>query len=224
MTLRTLSALLAFVAASSLVVAYADEADPKTSDAKVEKAVDAKKAGDAEKAPKLTVGTDIGNRIPHFKIDAWSFAGEEPAKSSHDSHALERTTAYVFMSRTCPYCTMYQGRLAALAKAYKEKGVDFVMVYPTRATPQEQKVAYHKGAGFHAAFVNDAKASIAGALKIKKTPEVVLVNKHGEIVFRGGIDDKPRKAAAATQHFLKNAIEDVLAGRKVKVTRSRLFG
>ena len=179
----------------------------------------------APEAPKLETGTKVGNKLPHFKAEAWDLSKEEPTKAAFDSHDTKKATAYVFMSGTCPYCKMYQGRLAAMAKDYAEKGITFVMVHPTRATSHEDKVKYHKEAGLTAApMINDKDASIAAALKVTKTPEIVLVKKDGEIVFRGGIDDSPGNADAVKKPFLKTACDEVAAGEKVTVTSAPLYG
>jgi len=179
----------------------------------------------APEAPKLEIGTKVGQKLPQFKADLWDLSKEEPSKAAFDSHATKKATAYVFMSGTCPYCKMYQGRLAQMTKDYAEKGIDFVMVYPTRATPAEEKAAYHKAAKLTGApMVNDADASIAAALKITKTPEIVLTTKEGEIVFRGGIDDNPGNADAVNKAYLRTACDDLAAGRKVSVTSAPLYG
>jgi thiol-disulfide isomerase/thioredoxin len=173
---------------------------------------------------KVETGTKVGQRLPHFKAEVWDLGGKEPAKSSFDSHKSEKPTAYIFMSQTCPYCKGYEKRLAEMSETYGKKGLSFVMVYPTRATPQEKKVKYHKSAGFKGWFLNDKDASVAAKLKIKKTPEIVLVSKQGEIVFRGGIDDNPFDAAKVKKPHFKNACDDLLAGRKVKITSAPLYG
>jgi thiol-disulfide isomerase/thioredoxin len=178
----------------------------------------------AGEKPKLEVGTKVGQRLPQFKAELWDFSAEEPKKSAFDSHASKKPTAYVFMSQTCPYCKGYEKRLAAMSETYGKKGLTFVMVYPTRATPADKKIAYHKGAGFAGLFLNDKDASIAKKLRIQKTPELVLVSKKGEIVFRGGIDDNPFDAAKVKKPHFKNACDDLLAGRKVKITSAPLYG
>jgi len=190
-----------------LTVALAGERDPDTSE-----------------APKLTVGTKVGQRIPHFKTELWDVSGEKPRKSAFDSHKSAKATAFVFMSKTCPYCRQYEKRLAQMSKTYGKQGLDFVMVYPTRATPAGQKIAYHKKAGFKAPMVNDKDASIAKLLNITKTPEIVLVAKDGKIVFRGGIDDNPRSESQVKKAYLKTACDDLVAGRKVSVTSAPLYG
>jgi thiol-disulfide isomerase/thioredoxin len=186
-------------------------------------------AGDKEedrtrRSPKLTVGTKVGQRVPGFKGRLWDVSGEKPQESAFDSHKNTKPTAYVFMSRTCPYCTMYQKRLAQMSKTYAEKGLRFIMIYPTRKTPAKQKVAYHKEAGFQAPMINDKDASIAKALNITKTPEIVLVAKDGKIVFRGGIDDNPRSETKVRKAHLKTACDDLVAGREVSVTSAPLYG
>jgi thiol-disulfide isomerase/thioredoxin len=197
----------AILLALLLPVTLAGERDPKRSE-----------------APELTVGTKVGQRLPQFKTELWDVSGETPRKSAFDSHKNAKATAYVFMSKTCPYCIQYQKRLAQMSKSYGKQGLRFVMVYPTRRTPAEQKVAYHKQAGFQAPMVNDKDASIAKILRITKTPEIVLVAKDGKIVFRGGIDDNPRDADSVKNAYLKTACDDLVAGRKVSVTSAPLYG
>jgi thiol-disulfide isomerase/thioredoxin len=185
-------------------------------------------AGDQKKggseAPKLTVGVKVGQRLPQFKTELWDVSGDKPQKSAFDSHKNAKATAYVFMSKTCPFCTLYEKRLAKMSKSYGKQGLRFVMVYPTRRTPAEQKVAYHKKAAFQGPMVNDKDASIAKLLRVTKTPEIVLVAKDGKIVFRGGIDDNPRSEERVKKAYLKNACDDLVAGRKVSVTGAPLYG
>jgi hypothetical protein len=86
------------------------------------------------------------------------------------------------------------------------------------------KQAWHKKSGFAAPLLDDADAAIAKKLAITKTPEVILVTKDGEIVFRGGLDDSPADGTKVKNAYLANACEDVAAGRKVAVTTAPLFG
>jgi thiol-disulfide isomerase/thioredoxin len=176
------------------------------------------------RAPKLTVGTKVGQRVPSFKAGLMDVSGKKPQETAFDSHKNDKPTAYVFMSRTCPYCTMYQKRLARMSKAYAKQGLRFIMVYPTRKTPAEQKIAYHKKSGFQGPMINDKDASIAKTLGITKTPEIVLVAKDGKIVFRGGIDDNPRSETKVKKAYLRTACDDLVAGRKVSVTSAPLYG
>jgi thiol-disulfide isomerase/thioredoxin len=172
----------------------------------------------------MEVGTKVGQKIPQVKAEIWDLSGKDPVKSSFDSHATDKATAYVFVSGSCPWCGMYQERMAAAAKSYGEKGIRFVMVYPMTKESNADKQAWHRKSGFKAPLLDDADASIAKKLGITKTPEVILASKDGEILFRGGIDDTPTEPTKVKNPHLANACDDVLAGRKVAVTTAPLFG
>jgi len=172
----------------------------------------------------LEVGTKVGQKIPQVKTEIWDLSGEKPVKSAFDSHATDKPTAYVFVSGTCPWCHKYQERIAAAVKAYGEKGISFVMVYPMTKESNAGKQAWHKKSGFKAPFLDDADASIAKKLGVTKTPEVILASKEGEILFRGGIDDSPNDAAKVKAAHFANACDDLLAGRKVAVTTAPMYG
>ncbi len=179
---------------------------------------------DAPSGKELKVGTAVGHRVPHFKADALTIDGGKETKASFDSHKLERPTAFVFVSRTCPYVRAYKDRIAELSKEFEEKGIDFVIVYPTRATKEADKKAFHTGSKFGGEFLNDKDAGIAKKLNIRKTPEVVLTRKTGEIAFRGGIDDNWRHAAKAKNHYFRDACTAVSKGGKVEITTAPTYG
>ena len=182
-------------------------------------------AGEGQDAlRKLEIGTKVGDKVPQVKADLWDLSAKEPVKSAFDSHATEKTTAYVFVSVACPWCATYQERMAALTKKYGEKGIQFVMVYPMTKESNKDKQAWHKKSGFAAPLLDDADASIAKKFGITKTPELILASKEGEILFRGGIDDSPTDPKNVKNPHFANACEDVLAGRKVAVTTATTYG
>lgn len=179
---------------------------------------------DKPSGKQLKVGHAVGQRVPQFTADVLTIDGDKETKGAFDSHKLKRPTAFVFVSRTCPYVRAYQDRLAELSRTFEEKGIDFVIVYPTRATKEDQKKAFHKSAGFEGQFLNDQDAGIAKKLNILKTPEVVLTRKTGEIAFRGGIDDNWKDGASAKNHYFRDACKSVAAGGEVAITTAPTFG
>jgi len=184
------------------------------------------RADESPDAPRkeIEIGTKVGQKIPQVKADLWDLSGKDPVKSSFDSHATDKTTAYVFVSGACTWCSAYQERIAAAAKSYGEKGIGFVMVYPMTKESNADKQAWHRKSGFKAPLLDDTDASIAKKFGITKTPEVILAAKDGEILFRGGIDDSPTDTTKVKNPHFANACDDVVAGRKVAVTTAPLFG
>jgi len=201
----------ASVAAMAILAAGGRAEEPKP---------DAKAEGKKE----LEIGTKVGQKIPQVKADLWDLSGAEAKKSAFDGHATDKPTAYLFVSGTCSWCHKYMERMTALTKTYGEKGIRFVMVYPMTKEANDKKQAWHRKAGFAAPLLDDADASIAKALGITKTPEVILASKEGEILFRGGIDDSPGDASKVKSPHFANAMEDLLAGRRIAVTTAATYG
>ncbi len=176
-----------------------------------------------EGAAALKTGTAVGEKIPEFKASLIKLDGEKSLASDLVSTKTARPTAYVFISQTCPFTHKYSKRLAALTKKYADK-VDLLAVYPMRAETAESKAAFQKKNGYECAMINDADGTVAKALKISKTPEIVLCSKDGEILFRGSFDDNPESESGAKTQFFANAMDQHLRGEKVKMTTSQLFG
>ena len=73
-------------------------------------------------------------------------------------------------------------------------------------------------------YAQDPKAKLAYAFGATKTPHVYLFNDKDNLVYRGAIDDNARDGDAVEESFLSNAIDQLLAGRKIKKTTSKAIG
>src|SRR5262249_39158875 len=68
-------------------------------------------------------------------------------------------------------------------------------------------------------FVKDFDAACAKSLGVKRTPEVILLDKERRLRYRGRIDDQYRLSGArpaASREVLKEALDAFPAGREVK--------
>ena len=72
--------------------------------------------------------------------------------------------------------------------------------------------------------MQDPKAKLAYAFGATKTPHVYLFNDKDNLVYRGAIDDNAQDASSVKEPFLSNALDQLLAGRKIKKTTSRAIG
>src|SRR5262249_57427365 len=73
----------------------------------------------------------------------------------------------------------------------------------------------------------DVGAACARAVGAPRTPEVAVLDAKRRLVYRGRIDDQYRSGAARkepTRHDLKEALDDVLAGRAVRVAQTPVDG
>ncbi|HEV3191315.1 MAG TPA: redoxin family protein, partial [Polyangiaceae bacterium] len=130
-------------------------------------------------------------------------------------------------STTCPIVQRYLPILAELEKTYRERGVQFLAlnVAPDDSITEMAAQAVEAGAEFP--FVKDIHLGCAHALGLTRTPEAVVLDATRHLRYRGRIDDQFRLGgdrAAPTQHPLRDAIEDVLAGREPAVAQTPVDG
>jgi len=170
--------------------------------------------GGVAPASSLQETAKVGAKIPAFSATAMSMV---------DSQSVKVPTAYLFVGVNCGATPAYEKRYKAVEDEFRSKGVDIVWVFPNKTETLESKQAWMKKLGLKGAMVDDVGAKIATALEVKNTSHVVLTDKDGTIVYRGGIDDNKDEAAVKRRH-LAEAIKEVVAGKPVTVNTSRAFG
>jgi thiol-disulfide isomerase/thioredoxin len=144
-----------------------------------------------------------------------------------DDYGRSKAFVMAFTSVGCPLVQRYLPVLKELSTRYQEKGVQFVAV--DEATDDSimdvARQALENGVEFP--FVKDFSGECAKALGVTRTPEVVVLNAEHRICYRGRIDDQYRlggEKPVAGRADLKEAIEDVLAGRRAGVEETAVDG
>jgi len=134
----------------------------------------------------------------------------------------------IFTSNTCPYDEYYRARIAKLSAAYGDR-VPFVLVNSGIEPADAEDAMVRKGKQLNLSipYLSDKNQTLMKALDAKKSSEVFLLkNTNGkfQVVYRGGIDDNPQVEADVRQQFLKDAIEQLIAGKKIEVPDNRAVG
>ena len=176
-------------------------------------------AAAAGQEKKETTGK-VGEMIPALTAKVM----RDGKEATLDTQKNGKVTAYVLVGVTCPATKPYAERLAALEAAYGPKGVDFVYAYVNKPESAADKAKFHKECKWTGAFWNDEGSAFAKALKAGKTGEVILTDKDGKVVYRGGIDDNLNDATKAKEKYVAAALEEVLAGKAVTKTTGKVFG
>ncbi|MEQ1893863.1 MAG: redoxin family protein [Planctomycetota bacterium] len=156
----------------------------------------------------------VGAKIPAFTATA---------VATVDSKDVKVPTAYMIIGVNCGATPGYEKRFKAVEDEFRAKGVDFFWVFPNKTETLEQKQAWMKKLGLKGGMIDDVGAKITKALEFTNTAAVVLTDKDGNIVYRGGIDDSRDEAGVKRRH-LAEAIKEVLAGKPVSFTTSRAPG
>jgi thiol-disulfide isomerase/thioredoxin/mono/diheme cytochrome c family protein len=146
---------------------------------------------------------------------------------SLDDFGERKAVVLVFTSTSCPLAPRYFPTLKRLEKEYRDQGVQFVAV---NAAADDTIVDVAAQAVEHEVefpFVKDLDGACARALGVKRTPEVAVLDGKRRLCYRGRIDDQYRPGAARkepTRHDLREALDDLLAGREVKVAQTAVDG
>jgi peroxiredoxin len=131
----------------------------------------------------------------------------------------------VFTCNHCPVVKDYEGRLMAIQTDYAGKGVRVVAVNVNNIEADQfepmKKRAQEKG--FNFPYLYDATQKIGHDYGATVTPHVFVLDKDRKIAYVGAIDDS-QNASKVKTHYLRNALDALLAGKQPPETVTQQFG
>jgi peroxiredoxin len=167
---------------------------------------------------------ELGANAPDFG----DLQGADGKRYSLRSFDAKPVLVVVFTCNHCPYAVAYEDRVVAIQKDYAGKGVQLVAInsnddksYPEDGYPQMVKRAKEKG--FNFPYVRDASQDAAEAYGAVCTPHVFAFDKDRRLRYRGRIDDS-KDPSGVKSPDLRNALDDMVAGKSPKVADTRPFG
>lgn len=134
----------------------------------------------------------------------------------------------IFTSDNCAYDDKYRNRIKKLNDEYKGS-IQFLLInsYPaTEESMDEMKSAY-AGWSLSVPYLADKDQTAMECLGARKSPEVFLLKKNKTeflSVYSGAIDDNPLVETDVNNSHLKNAINQLLQGKKVATASTRAVG
>jgi peroxiredoxin len=170
----------------------------------------------------------IGQVAPAFRLRGTD--GKDHSLADFDG---AKVAVVVFSCNHCPYVIGSEDRMIAFAKKYAPRGVAMIAINSNEienhpADSLEHMVERAKHKQFPFAYVRDETQDAARAYGALRTPHYYAFSKDasGQWVLRytGRTDDNPRNPGAETTHELAGAVEDLLAGRDVRVAVTNPIG
>jgi peroxiredoxin len=173
-----------------------------------------------EKPPALA----IGDKAPSFQ----GLLGVDGKVYSLASFDDKKVLIIIFMANRCTTNLAYTERIEAIQSDYGGLGVQIVAInsdnpdlLPTESYPEMVRIAKERGYSFP--YLKDDDQTVAQDYGAILTLHAFLLDQDRRIRYRGRIDDSPRPAFMTTSD-LRNALDDVLAGRSVRVPETSPFG
>jgi peroxiredoxin len=135
----------------------------------------------------------------------------------------------VFTCNHCPWAQAWESRIVRIGNDAQRRGLGVVAVNPNDPTDHpddafERMVERARSRGMRFPYVVDATSGVARAFGATKTPEAFLFDAKGRLVYKGTIDDDAKQPARVKSHWLRDAVDAVVAGRPVAVAETKAFG
>jgi len=159
---------------------------------------------------------EIGQHAPDFTLP-----GVDGKDYSLSSFKDKKLVVVVFSCNHCPYVQAYEERLIGIQRHYGPKGVQLIAINANDAVgyPEDNldcMVKRAKQRGYNFPYLRDETQRIARAYGAEYTPEAFVLNCRFAVRYIGRIDDNWQHPDKVRTHDLRNAIDAVLAHRKVE--------
>ena len=134
---------------------------------------------------------------------------------------------FIFLSPECPLCKRYSPLLKELHGQF-EQNVEFYGVVPGKSYSVEEVKKYGIKNNLAFPLLIDEDKKLSNYLQASATPEVILLNRNYEMIYKGAIDNLlvklGKQRLKATENFLQEAISQSLANHRVTVKRTKAIG
>jgi glutathione peroxidase-family protein len=171
----------------------------------------------------------IGEQAPSFTL----------TDTDGDAHSLaDYKGKYVvleWLNFGCPFVGKHygSGNMQALQATYRDKGVVWLSIVSSAKGKQgyypleEMKAQKAKHNGNMTAILMDASGTVGKAYGATVTPHMYVINPDGELIYKGGIDDKPTTDEADIEgatNYVRLALDQAMSGEEVETKRAQPYG
>jgi peroxiredoxin len=137
---------------------------------------------------------------------------------------ISHLTVLVFFAQSCPCQAAHDARLTALAANYKGRGVDVFAVDPEPGASAERDAAEARRRGYPFPILLDRQAALARRLGAEYATETFVVDRQGVVRYHGGIDSDKNTLHEDARPYLREALDDLLAGHVPRVAEGKALG
>jgi hypothetical protein len=135
----------------------------------------------------------------------------------------------------CPFVKKHYGsdNMQKLQQEYTSKGVVWLTIDSNapgaegNMTPEQAQKIMSSWKTHQTALLLDPESKVARSYGAKNTPDMIVINPEGKIVYEGAIDNKatpnPNDIPSST-NYVKAALDESLAGKPVSNPTTKPYG
>jgi peroxiredoxin len=158
------------------------------------------------------------------KIENFTLPDVSGNKHSLLDYKDSKAIVVMFIATECPVSNAYNKRMANLYNKYKEKNIAFVGINSNKQESVNDIKNHSEKNSLNFTILKDDKNKIADMFAASFTPEIYILNPTTyDILYHGRIDDS-RDESNVESTDLSNALDELLAGKKITVVKTKAFG
>lgn len=137
-------------------------------------------------------------------------------------------TVFIFLSPECPLCENYSATLKTLRTEFDTERVAFIGIFSGEWYSREEITAFL--ARYHPPVtpILDPGYELQQQFSASVTPEVVVTNNIGEVLYQGKIDNwivsLGKKRTVVNQYYLRDALRSLLVGQTPEISHTEPIG
>src|ERR1700734_121349 len=180
-------------------------------------------------APLLIAAAKVGDAAPDFTATASS------GKTYRLSSNLGKYVVLEWHNNGCPYVGKQydSGNMQKLQKQWTGKGVIWFTILSSApgkqgfVTASDENAYITKMQAAPTAGLLDPSGEIGHLYDAKTSPQMVVINPQGVVIYDGAIDNKPTtdlEDVPGATNYVSLALEQAIAGKQVETPTTRPYG
>ncbi len=122
----------------------------------------------------------------------------------------------IFVASLCPCTDAHRVMVDNLLEKAGPEGIKFYAVFSNLGETEERAEYFYRNIGWNMPYYLDTDGKLAKDYKATRTPQTVALDRAKKTLYTGPIDDSNLHQGRVENPYLKNALEDILAGRPVR--------
>jgi peroxiredoxin len=146
---------------------------------------------------------------------------------SLDEFKHKKALVIVFIGTQCPIANSYTPTLIELHEHYAKIGIQLLAINSNKQDSLEDVRVHARERKLPFPVLKDSAYKAADTLGARRTPEAFLLDSKRIIRYRGRIDNQygyTYRRSAPSRTELRDAIEELLAGKPISVTKTEVQG
>jgi peroxiredoxin len=171
----------------------------------------------------------VGSQAPDFSLT------DASGKAYSLSQYKGKYVVLEWFNPECPFVKKHygSGNMQKLQAEYTGKGVVWLTIDSSapgtegNLTPEQAQKKMSEWKTHQTALLLDPEGKAGRAYGAKNTPDMIIVNPDGKIVYEGAIDSKatPNPAdIASSTNYVKVALDESLSGKPVTTSSTKPYG